>query len=523
MADVASASVLTATNGQARMKKPYVRVITDKRREQNRRAQKVYREKLKKKLDGLEEQVASQGSDYDQAAADNSLPDEAATTNQPQATVEDAPIPSTNIINFDDIFTAGGDLPIESSIAPSFHFPIATASATPLPQSTSPPVDDGEVYKPLDIWRMPHRPAGTPYSPPPTASASYMSSGLTTIPSDHAHPHQVRRLQSSPKSPHTSQQNSRLPSPYANNLTLTSETNLTATLSIALSLGISSTAYLEDHPSLFPTCFDEWWPSFSSPNPSLLAAPDFLTFTQSSYDPIECKHLMLTRQRLSIGNTSHTFVHGTRKVRALEVACPKFRAAAWATTHGHDENSPDKLRRHMSRIKHPLRPRPVQLLHSHPSYLDCIVFPRFRERAVQASVDGTLDHVEFFLDLMHGGLVCWGNSNPHGGSRRNRRRGMVDAMPWSTRSWEARRWFLEKWGWLVGSQEEEEAEGDSEGIWGSSRWWWEVRGEVDSDDSDGDDDGDESEEAALRDIYEGFDRSGQGADRFDLRGADYEH
>lgn len=142
---------------------------------------------------------------------------------------------------------------------------------------------------------------------------------------------------------------------------------------------------------------------------------------------------------------------------------------------------------------------------------------------MQASVDGTLDHVEFFLDLMHGGLVCWGNANPHGESRRKRRRGLTDTVPWSTRSWEARRWFLEKWGWLVGSQEEEETEGDTEGIWASSRWWWDIRGELDPDDSDGDDDGDEGEEAALRNIYEGFDRTGQGAERFDLRGVDYEH
>ena len=39
-------------------KKSHVRLITDKRREQNRKAQKVYRDKLKRKLEDLEEQVA---------------------------------------------------------------------------------------------------------------------------------------------------------------------------------------------------------------------------------------------------------------------------------------------------------------------------------------------------------------------------------------------------------------------------------------------------------------------------------
>ena len=43
-------------------RKPYVRIVTDKRREQNRRAQKAYRERLKKKLEDLEEQAAGNGA-----------------------------------------------------------------------------------------------------------------------------------------------------------------------------------------------------------------------------------------------------------------------------------------------------------------------------------------------------------------------------------------------------------------------------------------------------------------------------
>ena len=58
---------------------------------------------------------------------------------------------------------------------------------------------------------------------------------------------------------------------------------------------------------------------------------------------------------------------------------------------------------------------------------------------------------------------------------------MHDQVAWSTRSWEARRWFLEKWAWLCGTEEEEEEEGDRDGIWQSSRWWWAVRGELESD------------------------------------------
>ena len=214
---------------------------------------------------------------------------------------------------------------------------------------------------------------------------------------------------------------------------------------------------------------------------------------------------------------------------ARRIICTKFTAAAWATVHGAEESSPAIVRQHMSRIKHPLRPRPVQMLYSHPSYLDCIVWPRFRERVVQASVDGVLDHVEFWMDLMGGGVVCWGGSTPGGNGgrarRRGRRGGMGEGVPWHARSWEARRWFLEKWGWLVGSEEEEEREGERDGIWGCSRFWWGMRGEVESEDEDEDEDGeeeeDESEEAVLRRLYESVDGRMDGASRFDLRGANY--
>lgn len=74
----------------------------------------------------------------------------------------------------------------------------------------------------------------------------------------------------------------------------------------------------------------------------------------------------------------------------------------------------------------------------------------------------------------------------------------------------------------MGTEEEEEDMGDSDGIWRSSRWWWSVRGEEGGDSSDGDSD-DESDEALdLRRLYEGWDGTGQGASRFDLTDERYE-
>jgi hypothetical protein len=169
-------------------------------------------------------------------------------------------------------------------------------------------------------------------------------------------------------------------------------------------------------------------------------------------------------------------------------------------------------------------------MHSHPNYLDCVIFPYLREQAVKASVLGKLDHVEFFLDLMHGGLVCWGTSSPEQMGRAGRRlgkgnrRGMGAQVPWDTRSWEARRWFLEKWKDLVGTEEEEEERGEADGIWRCSRWWWNLRGEEDgyeSDDAGGEgesDEEEETEEQILKKMYEGVNPDGLGASRFDLTG-----
>jgi hypothetical protein len=130
----------------------------------------------------------------------------------------------------------------------------------------------------------------------------------------------------------------------------------------------------------------------------------------------------------------------------------------------------------------------------HCSYLDCIVFPRFRSAAIVLASRGELDHCSLFLDLMHDGLVCWGNDAAGSG------RDMRDGVAWSRRSWEARPWFLRKWGWISaidpyevgigltrgnGVVVDEEEDEMSEG----SRWWRSMRGEYL--DEDGEEPGEE--------------------------------
>lgn len=110
-----------------------------------------------------------------------------------------------------------------------------------------------------------------------------------------------------------------------------------------------------------------------------------------------------------------------------------------------------------------LRPLLCQFTVPHHPYLDTLPFPTFRQRALAAlSTDPPLlNEDDLCIDLMlKDGLVCWGSI---GGD------GMDRGSPWESRSWEAKGWFLRKWWWLVGGEDEE--------MWSVSRWWASQRGE----------------------------------------------
>lgn len=123
-------------------------------------------------------------------------------------------------------------------------------------------------------------------------------------------------------------------------------------------------------------------------------------------------------------------------------------------------------RSHKSRtfehIKPHLRPLDIQLSRPHASYLDLIIFPHFREKAMlHATSDPCLlDQEALFLDMISGGLTCWGSLT--GGNGRG------CGVPWDMRSWEAKPWFLKKWWFLVGRKDED--------MWETSIWWWQLRG-----------------------------------------------
>ncbi|OAP61417.1 hypothetical protein AYL99_03620 [Fonsecaea erecta] len=431
-------------------RKPYVRLVTDKRREQNRRAQKAYRERLKKKLEVLEEQAAStlsHPSPHHQAPRTSSI--DLIANSGPETRDEDEEdsdcninidagsrtLPSppkvadttavSRVINLADAFVAAGDLPFGQGSLPGIQFqvgPETPATVTNIDESNSHTHDDYGDIDLRQIWASPHNRPGSEQSQ--RSRPDSLRSSTTLVPlTPQWTPSERQFFIPTPT----------VADPYINHLHLVTEGNVEATLAVALSIGITRSQYLNDHPSHFPTCFV----ALNKPN---------LSSSGNSSSPV---------------TVTYKFAHSFMDVTP-------------------------ELRDHLESVKPPMRPTPTQLLNPHPSYLDCIVFPHFRDHAVQASVDGILDHAELFMDLMHGGLVCWGGlsglTNKHGKSVKNGKRDMRDSVAWNTRSWEAKRWFLKKWAWLVGTEEEEEARGDLDGIWRGSRWWWAMRGEDDSDD-----------------------------------------
>jgi hypothetical protein len=114
-------------------------------------------------------------------------------------------------------------------------------------------------------------------------------------------------------------------------------------------------------------------------------------------------------------------------------------------------------------VKPHLRPSLTQLSQPHASYLDLIIFPQFRERAVTFATNDLclLDQQELFNDMLSGGLTCWGNADNGIGARGS-------GVPWDMRSWEAKPWFIRKWWFLLNKDNE---------MQDISSWWRQMRGE----------------------------------------------
>ncbi|KAL2438854.1 hypothetical protein ABEF95_014495 [Exophiala dermatitidis] len=108
-----------------------------------------------------------------------------------------------------------------------------------------------------------------------------------------------------------------------------------------------------------------------------------------------------------------------------------------------------------------LQPTLPQILIPHHPFLDLIPFPAIRASAITlaAAMPNAFSMTELKKDVyIHGALVCW-----VGG------RGIGSGQPWDPRSWEAAPWFLHKWRLLLG--------GETGEMWKTSTWWRESRRE----------------------------------------------
>ncbi|KAF2471874.1 uncharacterized protein BDR25DRAFT_342475 [Lindgomyces ingoldianus] len=105
-----------------------------------------------------------------------------------------------------------------------------------------------------------------------------------------------------------------------------------------------------------------------------------------------------------------------------------------------------------------LQPTPTQIQFPHHPFLDLLPFPWFRSRviALDALAPSGYSRVELKMDILGGGLNCW------------KSRGSAAGQPWDRKSWEAEPWFLAKWAWLL------EQDGEIER---QSKWWRGLRGE----------------------------------------------
>ncbi|KAL9115011.1 MAG: hypothetical protein Q9227_001255 [Pyrenula ochraceoflavens] len=405
-----------------KQKKVYPRKLTDKRREQNRQAQKVYRDKQKRKIEELERKVEANASASDPMASESSrtvspgeqtnpvaLPplstgDNTAFVPDPTADIESYIDNPTN--NFAELDLAFQDAPVFT--LPGDPFAIA-------PEQTN-VYQAGAAAASLPTYQVPTSSAAWPTPDLSDESEAFipLESSQTLFPSD-------------------------------SDLGLTNEEPIEE---ITRSGGLlSPTIAGLDRPTLSTTGHIH---SLSNSDPAFLQNHMTLKMENCLNALFEiANHLGITRDSYVNDHQSPFYTPAI-----LDGTCGP--PAVMAKAH----------REIYSYLKPDLRPSSAQVAYPHFSYIDCFPWPKFREKLMRASMEGKLNHMELFMDVLNDGMVCWGNVNRAKGTDRM-------GVAWDQRSWEARPWFIKKWKWLIG--------GDDEEIVRGSKWWRFMRGEKDDD------------------------------------------
>ncbi|KAK9236457.1 hypothetical protein V1525DRAFT_406896 [Lipomyces kononenkoae] len=107
-----------------------------------------------------------------------------------------------------------------------------------------------------------------------------------------------------------------------------------------------------------------------------------------------------------------------------------------------------------------LRPTMAQIVYQHHPFYDILPFPSMRSQVISfaSASPPMVDIVDLKLDIIQDGLICW-----------HADRTGKNGNPADMRSWEAAPWFLRKWWTLLGEKEGE--------AWEQTKWWREFRGE----------------------------------------------
>ncbi|OCT52485.1 hypothetical protein CLCR_10228 [Cladophialophora carrionii] len=237
----------------------YKRKLTEARREQNRRSQRVWREKQKQRHDDevhaqvqqvLRRREWAREQEPEKLSAQSQT---AGLTSSISARREEYSFPGPFL---DDILApeAGTDAQDEEIVFSEPVLPVKVAVYYYVP-----PVAEVEDYR--HSWPVPDdvefktytRPPGFIPRMAPCGNLSSSSSSLT--PSEHLSPASFTHPRSLGSRTSISGARSResLPSPYRNHLQLVGESCFAATMAIAQSLGVSMQAYINDHPSPFST------------------------------------------------------------------------------------------------------------------------------------------------------------------------------------------------------------------------------------------------------------------------------
>lgn len=216
----------------------YKRKLTDARREQNRRSQRVWREKQKQRREEeiktrVRQELERREKRQPQA---ESLPRSVEAEAGAGAEAETS---STSLQPADEITIPEPILPLNVAV---YYY--------------APPVPDVEDHR--YSWPVPDETQRMIYTLPPgvtprtTALTSLASSASSSA---HPSPLSLYYSRSSLSSHGSSGVSSRpsMPSPYLNHLQLVGESCFGATMAIAQSLGISVPAYINDHASPFST------------------------------------------------------------------------------------------------------------------------------------------------------------------------------------------------------------------------------------------------------------------------------